>query len=152
MVKLATFLIFHSKIKDDISRMTSISISSQVTTKEPKTQTLKGDAVTKNTGLAQCPKLIRQVLVRKESSLFRCQDFHLKHHLIFLFKPGVLIGIWRGGLFFQSNYLSSFWHAGSYHFIFLAFGLSCPTHSTFWHVGALSFGLLACWSSIHSSC
>lgn len=70
VIKLVTF-ICHGKIKDDISRMTSISISSQVTTKEPKTQTLKGDAVTKSTGLAQCPKLIRQVLVQKERSLFR---------------------------------------------------------------------------------
>lgn len=104
--------------------MTSISISSQVTTKEPKTQTFKGDAVTKRTGLTQCPKESQthktgagaKGKLIQMSRHGRMVDSHLKHHLIFLLKPAVLIGISRGGLF-------------SYPFIFPAFGLSCPIHS-----------------------
>lgn len=77
--------------------------------------------------------------------LGRMADSHPKDQSLFLLKPGVLVGIGRGWLFFLlSNYLGSFWCVwgpcihflacvvlGFYPFIFLAFGAWDPLHYYF---------------------
>lgn len=85
-------------------------------------------------------QLVRQVLVQKERSLFRChmtwimEDSHLKNHLSFWLKPAVLIGIGRKGFFSYPNVFLAIGVLRLYPFFSLAFSMLCVRPSSCHHL------------------